>query len=112
MFIMPFENKIAKAILMSVGVIISLLIAPNSVAIDGCIQAPKRNTPCEHQIYKMMKLHKDKPAKITCICLSDFKKFLTEPTDEVEKQLRKLELKGLAADLQLTQEQIKNLAKR
>lgn len=59
-----------------------------------------------------MKLKDDQPAKVTCICLSDFQKFLTEPSDDVEKQLRKLELKGLAADLQLTEQQIKNLAKR
>ena len=89
-----------------------LLLPMQTLAIDQCIQAPKRAEPCPHQIYKLMQLNKEKPAKVTCICLSDFQKFLTEPKDDVEKQLRKLELKGLAADLQLTEQQIKNLAKR
>ena len=92
--------------------IIFTLVSFGSFAVDECIQAPKRAEPCPHQIYKLMQLDQSKPAKVTCICLSDFQKFLTEPTDDLQKQLRKLELKGLAADLQLTEEQIKNLAKR
>ena len=92
--------------------IVLTLVSFSSSAVDECIQAPMRAEPCPHQIYKLMQLDKSKPAKVTCICLSDFKKFLTEPTDDVQKQLRKLELKGLAADLQLTEAQIKNLAKR
>lgn len=90
----------------------SMLVSSSSIAIEQCIQAPKRAEPCPHQIYKLMKIKQDQPAKVTCVCVADFQKFLTEPTDDVEKQLRKLELKGLAADLQMTEQQIKNLAKR
>ena len=90
----------------------TLLMPVSTFAINQCIQAPKRAKPCPHQIYKLMQLNKDQPAKVTCICLTDFEKFLTAPKDETEKQLRKLELKSLAADLQLTEQQIKNLAKR
>lgn len=96
----------------NITLILALSLSLPTSAIEQCIQAPKRAEPCPHQIYKLMKLKKDQPAQVTCICLTDFKKFLTEPKDDVEKQLRKLELKGLAADLQLTEQQIKNLAKR
>lgn len=105
---MPSLNNIIYAGLYSCFLFTSFKIT----AVEQCIEAPKRAAPCPHQIYKLMKLKDDQPAKVTCICLSDFQKFLTEPSDDVEKQLRKLELKGLAADLQLTEQQIKNLAKR
>lgn len=91
----------------------TVLAAPFSVsAIDACIQHPKRVDPCPHQIYKMMKLRETEPAKITCICLADFTRFLQAPKDDTEKMLRKMELKQLAAELQLTEEQVANLAKR
>lgn len=106
---MPSLNNIISSTLLLVS---TLLLPTSALAVEQCIQAPKRAEPCPHQIYKLMQLEAEKPAKVTCVCLSDFQKFLTEPTDEVEKQLRKLELKGLAADLQLTEQQIKNLAKR
>jgi hypothetical protein len=89
-----------------------LTLCPTVLAVEQCIQAPKRAVPCPHQIYKLMKFKADQPAKVTCVCVADFAKFLVPAKDDVEKQLRKLELKGLAADLQLTELQVKNLAKR
>jgi len=111
---MPANNIIsAKAKLCSMVLAISLPLAlPITFAADACIQAPKRATPCPHQIYKLMKLKPTEKAKVTCVCITDFKQFLVEPKNDVERQLRKLELKGLAADLQLTEQQVANLAKR
>jgi hypothetical protein len=101
-----------KAEIKTFVVIASLLLSCSAMAIDSCIQKPKRGGPCPHLIYKLMKLKPDKPAKITCVCLVDFEKFLVEPKDDTEAAMRRLELKGLAADLQLTEEQVANLAKR
>lgn len=89
-----------------------LFIPMSAFAVDDCIEDPLRTEPCPHQIYRMMKLKKDEPAKITCICMADFTKFLTPPKDETERMLRKMELKKLAAELQLSEEQVANLAKR
>ncbi len=89
-----------------------VLISFGASAIDACIQNPRRSEPCPHQIYRMMKLRDSEPAKITCICLADFDKFLTPAKTDTEKALRKMELKRLAAELQLTEEQVANLAKR
>lgn len=95
------------------GILMSIFaMSFSAMAIDACIQDPRRSDPCPHQIYKMMKLRDSEPAKITCICLEDFKKFLVEPKDDTEKMLRKMELKQLAAELQLTEAQVANLAKR
>ena len=104
-----FTTPNVKALLVA-----ALLLPGTALAIDACIQDPKRPKadPCPHQIYKLMKLKKDEPAKITCICLTDFQKFLTPPKDATEEALRGMELRSLAADLQLTEEQVANLAKR
>ena len=90
----------------------SLLLPLSAAAVDSCIVHPKRSTPCPHLIYKLMKLKADQPAKITCVCIADFKKFLTIPKDDSKRMMQKMDLKSLAADLQLTQEQVANLAKR
>ncbi len=94
------------------GVLLSLVFATPTVAIDTCIEAPRRSKPCPHLIYKLMKLKDDQPAQITCICLTDFKKFLTPATDDTAIALRKMELKMLTAELQLSEAQILSLAKR
>jgi hypothetical protein len=90
----------------------ALLLSLPTAAVEGCIEAPKRSTPCPHQIYKLMKLKKDQPSQITCICITDFEQFLTPAKDQTAKIMRKMNLKQLAAELQLTETQVANLAKR
>jgi hypothetical protein len=92
--------------------LVSLLLPLSAAAVDACIVHPLRSTPCPHLIYKLLKLKADQPAKITCICVTDFKKFLTTPKDESKRMMQKMDLKSLAADLQLTEEQVASLAKR
>lgn len=106
------QKTLSRLSILCGGIALSLLLTPQVLAVDSCIEKPKRSTPCPHLMYKLMKLKPDLPAKITCICMADFEKFLTPPKGDTEKALRKMELKQLAADLQLTQEQVANLAKR
>jgi hypothetical protein len=94
------------------GVGLALLSVTPVLAVDSCIQHPNRSKPCPHQIYKLMKLQDDKPAKITCVCMTDFTKFLTPAKGDKETVMRKMELEQLKAQLQLNEAQILSLAKR
>lgn len=95
-----------------VGLLTAIFFVAPTMAVDHCIEKPRRSTPCPHQIVKLMKLKADQPAKITCICLTDFEKFLTPAKNDTERALRKMEIKTLMAELQLTEAQIVSLAKR
>ncbi|MFT4929616.1 MAG: hypothetical protein ACI8WB_005751 [Phenylobacterium sp.] len=94
------------------GVLLAFVTSTPVIALDSCIEKPRRTSPCPHQIYKMMKLKEDQPAQITCICLADFSKFQTPAKGDKAIALRKMELKQLAAELQLTEAQIIDMAKR
>jgi hypothetical protein len=55
-----------------------------------CIQSPERTQACPHQLYRLGQLeHMTKPAML-CICVADFKEFLTTPTDEDKAHQQKL----------------------
>lgn len=60
-----------------------------------CIQSPERTQACPHQLYRLGQLETmEKPAML-CICVADFKEFLTIPSDKDEaykQQLKRMRL--------------------
>jgi hypothetical protein len=55
-----------------------------------CIQSPERTLACPHQIYRLGQLENMAKPAILCICVADFKEFLTEPSDRDEAHKQKL----------------------
>lgn len=61
-----------------------------STAATECIQSPERTLACPHQIYRLGQLDTMEKPAILCICVADFKEFLSEPTDRDEAHKQKL----------------------
>lgn len=78
---------------------------------QACLQKPKRSTPCPHLLYKAVS-YKDESNKLVCICLSDFKSFLTPAKNEQEAAIQKLERQDLTISLGMTEEEIIDLLDR
>ena len=55
-----------------------------------CIQSPERTLACPHQIYRLGQLENMAKPAMLCICVADFKEFLTVPTDRDEAHKQKL----------------------
>lgn len=59
-------------------------------ALADCIQSPQRTVACPHQIYRLGQLENMAKPAMLCICVADFKEFLTAPADEDEAHKQKL----------------------
>lgn len=76
-----------------------------------CLQKPKRSTPCPHLLYKAIS-YKDESNKLVCICLSDFKAFLTPAKNAQEAAIQKLERQDLTISLGMSEQEIIDLLDR
>jgi hypothetical protein len=93
-----------------------VLLSFNVAAVpDTCIQDPQRSLECPRLIYKMATLP-DKESgqnsrQFVCICLTDFEDLLIEPDNEVDKQLKKMQIQSWTAQLGISEEQLRELVK-
>lgn len=62
----------------------------STAVLADCIQSPERTVACPHQIYRLGQLENMAKPAMLCICVADFKEFLTVPTDEDEAHKQKL----------------------
>ncbi len=62
----------------------------STAVLADCIQSPERTMACPHQIYRLGQLENMAKPAMLCICVADFKEFLTVPTDEDEAHKQKL----------------------
>ena len=73
--------------------LVMLALAGLSFSTDvlaDCIQSPERTVACPHQIYRLGQLENMAKPAVLCICVADFKEFLTVPADEDEAYKQKL----------------------
>ena len=62
----------------------------SSAVLADCLQSPDRTVACPHQIYRLGQLENMAKPAVLCICVADFKEFLTVPADEDEAHKQKL----------------------
>lgn len=62
----------------------------SATTLADCIQSPERTLACPHQIYRLGQLENMTKPAMLCICVADFKEFLTVPADKDEAHKQKL----------------------
>lgn len=73
--------------------LMTLVFSTNTLA--DCIQSPERTTACPHQLYRLGQLENMPKPAMLCICVVDFKEFLTIPADPElahKQKLKRLKL--------------------
>ncbi|WP_127021016.1 hypothetical protein [Rheinheimera mangrovi] len=62
----------------------------STATLADCIQSPERILACPHQIYRLGQLDNMAKPAMLCICVADFKEFLTVPADADEAHKQKI----------------------
>lgn len=81
---------------------------------EQCLQLPERTEPCPHLIYKKAPKTLSSEASgnaVICVCLTDFDSLLQEPQSETERVAQQMRLRQVAAQLQLTPNQLLELVR-